>query len=241
MGPGAVLSHRDAATLHEIRYSNGTRVDVSTARERRGQDGIRIYRRRILAADDVTTVDAIPVTTVARTLLDLAEVLPKAQLSKALDEAERLGKLDVWALDETLERTRGRRGPAHANLRAALAEQAALGATLTRSELEDRFVALLDAHRIPRPRMNAWLGGMEVDALWPEQRLVVELDGYAFHHGRRVFHHDREKANTLVERGYRVLRFTHRHVTRDGARVAERLGRLLAGATPAPGSAAPLP
>lgn len=229
VGPGAVLSHRDAASLHEIRFSNGSLIDVSTMRERRPPRGIRLYGRRPLDAADITSVQGIPVTTVARTLVDLADVLARDQLSKVISEAERRGTLDVRAIEGALARTRGRHGPGPARIRAALQEHAALGATLTRSALEDRFVALLDAYRITRPRFNQWIpeANVEVDALWPAERLVVELDGYAFHSGRRPFQRDREKANALVERGYRVLRFTHRHVTHESADVAARLKRLL--------------
>lgn len=233
-GPGAVLSHRDAATLHEIRFSNGTRIDVSTNLERRHTKRIRIHGRRALDAMDITTVSGIPVTTVARTLVDLAEVLSKDQLLKALSEADRRGTLDLAAVHDALQRTRGRHGPGPARMRAALQSHAALGATLTRSELEDRFVALLDAHLIRRPRLNVWIpaAGVEVDALWPTEQLAVELDGYAFHSNRRAFQRDREKSNDLVDLGYRVLRFTHRDITQQGAEVAERLRRALANPYP---------
>lgn len=229
VGREAALSHRDAATLHEIRYSNGTVVDVSTPMERRGQRGIRIHGRSALDARDITVIDSIPVTTVARTLVDLAGVVPRDQLAKAVSEAERRRTIDVVAIEHVLSRVRGRRGPGIAKLRAVLAAHAALGVTLTRSELEDRFVALLDAQCIPRPRLNAWIAevGLEVDALWPAERLVVELDGYAFHHDRRTFERDRQKANDLVDLGYRVLRFTHRHVVDEPGDVAIRLRRAL--------------
>lgn len=243
VGPGAVLSHRDAASLHEIRFSNGTRIDVSTNMERRHTKKVRIHGRRVLDAAEITTVSGIPVTTVARTLVDLAELLTHDQLSKALSEADRRGKLDLRAVKASLLRTRGRHGPGPARMRAVLDEHATLGATLTRSELEDRFVALLKTHRLPRPRLNVWIpeAGVEVDALWPTERLAVELDGYAYHSNRRVFQRDRAKANDLVDLGYRVLRFTHRDVTREGTDVADRLRRALTTATPALESAAPLP
>ncbi len=230
VGPEAALSHRDAAALHCLRASRGSRIDVSTSADRRAAAGpIRIHGQRALAARDVTVVDAIPVTTVARTLVDLAGVVPRQTLSKALSEAERLNVLDVRAIEDVLSRVRGRRGPGIARLRATLETHAALGATLTRSELEDRFVALLDAHHIPRPRLNAWIAaaGVEVDALWPTERLAVELDGYAHHSHRRAFERDREKANALVDLGYRVLRFTHRHVVHEPDATARRVKRAL--------------
>ena len=88
-------------------------------------------------------------------------------------------------------------------MRTALAELAAIGAHVTRSELEDRFLALLDAHGLPRPRTNYGIEGMEVDAAWPEQLLVVELDGWGAHHTRRAFQDDRERGNALEAGGWR--------------------------------------
>jgi very-short-patch-repair endonuclease len=168
----------------------------------------------------VTVRRGVPATTVARTLVDLAGVVAQDQLAKALDEAERQRVLDVPALDAVLKRTRTRRGPGHKALREALAELAAGRIELTRSVLEDRFLALLDAHGLRRPRMNQWLGDVEVDALWSDERVVVELDGWAFHGTTRAFQRDRARANALVAAGYRVLRFTHDDVVRRPGVVA---------------------
>jgi very-short-patch-repair endonuclease len=227
MGPNAALSHRDAAALHGLRLSNGALIDVSTSAARKGGVGVRAHARVTLDLADITTVDAIPVTTVARTLVDLAGIVPPDNLAKTLSEAERLGKLDVRALDAALKRTRGRHGQGHQALSAALAELVHHGPRLTRSELEDRFVALLDAHSLPSPHMNARIEGVEVDALWPAEGVVVELDGYAFHRGARSFQRDREKTNDLLLAGYVVLRFTYEDVVRRPAATAERVARAL--------------
>jgi predicted transcriptional regulator of viral defense system len=162
-GPGAVLSHRDAAALHDLRSSGATRIEVSTPAKSR-PTGIQVHGRRSLAAEDVTTVDGIPVTTVARTLVDLAGVVHHELLAKALSEAERQHKLDVRAIERVLERTRGRRGRDHAAIRAALAELRDHGTTLTRSSLEDAFLRLIDDAGLPRPKTNATMGTYEVDA-----------------------------------------------------------------------------
>jgi very-short-patch-repair endonuclease/predicted transcriptional regulator of viral defense system len=228
-GPGAALSHRDAAALHGLRSAHDGRIDVTTTLRRRvKQAGIAIHNTAALSPLDVITIDAIPVTSIARTLADLAAVVPDDQLAKALSEAERRNVLDVTAIEAVMERTRHRPGPGHANLRAALDEHRRRGAQLTRSELEDRFRALLDRHGIAAPRMNAHLHGYEVDALWPTHRLVVELDGYAFHRDRRAFQRDRDKANALTAAGYTVLRFTHDDILRRPARTAAHLRALLA-------------
>jgi hypothetical protein len=231
-GPGAVLSHHEAAALHALISSPRTKVDVTVA-GRRHVLGVRIYRVERLAPEDVTAVDGIPATTVARTLVDLAAVAPQQTLRKALEEAERSHRLDVRAIEESLKRTRGRNGPGHERIRCALRELARTGATVTRSELEDRFLALLDAHGLPRPSANAWTEAMEVDAVWPEARLAVELDGWDAHRTRDAFQRDRTRSNDLQAAGWTILRFTHADVMHRPAETAARIGRLLAQAAAA--------
>lgn len=229
VGPGAVLSHRDAAQLHGLGTFGGVRIDVSTAAGRRGTNRIRVHARRLLDADDVTTVAGIPTTTVARTLVDLAEVVTHERLAKACSEAERQRTLDVTGIEETLKRRRGRRGPATSTMRAALAELESRGVTLTRSRLEDRLLPLLDAHGLPRPATNVYVDGCEADAVWHGQRLIVEMDGWAWHNTRRAFQRDRDKTNLWTGRGWTVLRFTHDDVTRrpreTAAAIAAQLSR----------------
>ncbi len=228
VGPGAALSHRDAAALHGIRPSNRSTAEVTSARRGRSAHhaGITLYRAKLTPAD-VTVRDAIPVTTVARTLVDLATTIPRDHLAKALSEAERLDLLDVGALAAARARTRGRRGEGDHALREALAEHAKLGATLTRSSLEDAFSSLIRQAGLPTPRLNAHIEGFEVDALWAEERLIVELDGFAYHRSRRAFQHDRTKDAELTANGYNVMRFTHDDLTRRPDRVATLLAGLL--------------
>jgi len=214
VGPQAALSHRDAAALHELRPSNRPRIEVSTTHERNSTAKLDVYRRRCLDVRDVTTVERIPVTTVDRTLIDLAEVLVQRALTKVCGEAERQRTLDVKAIEEAIGRVRGRRGASVSKVRAALAELAAHGAQFTRSPLEDRFLSLLAAHDLPRPATNAYVEGYEGDAVWAAERLVVELDGWDAHKTRRAFQHDRTKANALTATGWTVLRFTHDDVSR---------------------------
>jgi predicted transcriptional regulator of viral defense system len=220
VGQGAALSHRDAAALHGLRPGGGSRIDVSTPAERRSTERIRVHGRRALDARDVTQVDGIPVTTVARTLVDLAEVVAADALRKALSEAERQLVLDTKGIEEALERVRGRRGPATAKLRAALDELRQHGATLTRSPLEDRFLSLLDVYDLPRPATNVLVAGYEWDAVWRADRVAVELDGWDGHKTRLAFQHDRTKANTLTAGGWTVMRFTHPDVMERPAMVA---------------------
>lgn len=228
VGDGAALSHREAAALHELRPSNRSRIDVTTAaRGRRRQVGIELHRTRSLDPHDITTVAGIPVTTVARTLVDLAGVVPRDHLAKALREAEHRRVADLHEIEDAMRRTKNRPGQGQANLRAVLAEHRRRGTQLTRSVLEDRFIALLDAHGLPRPLTNAPVHGHEVDAFWPARRLVVELDGWARHKDRQAFQHDRDKGNALTAAGCTVLRFTHDDVVRRPAEIAERVRALL--------------
>ena len=236
VGSSAVLSHRDAATLHGLREGGGTRIDVSTPADHAGTERIRVFGRRRLDARDVTTVDGIPVTTVDRTLVDLGEVLAHQALVKVCGEAERQLVLDVTGIEEALGRVRGRRGRSAAKIRAALADLAAHGVTLTRSELEDRFLSLLKAHDLPRPATNAYVAGYEFDAVWHALRVAVELDGWDGHKTRRAFQRDRIKGNAIQAAGYALLRFTHADVVRRPDEVAADVARQLSRAA---GSARP--
>ena len=225
VGRGAVLSHRQAAALHGFRTAGGVRIDVTSTGRAGNQSGIRTHHTRSLDDRDITTRRGIPVTTVARTLVDLAGVVPKDHLYRALREADRLRLLDVKALEACRTRMKTRRGPGDRALKEALAELKAMATTLTYSALEDAFLALLKRAGLPKPEVNVVIEGMRVDMLWREQRVVVETDGWAFHNTRQAFEADRTRDAHLTAAGYRVLRFTHRQVL-DGAHVLEALRRL---------------
>lgn len=204
-GDGAVLSHRAGAALHGLLKSATARIEVSCARRCQPSRSLRPHQTRTLAPQDITTVEGIPVTSVARTLLDLADVAPARQAERALHQAEILGVFDLTALDDVLARANGRRG-ARA-LRQAL-ELHRRAPALTRSGLEDAFLALVDAAALPRPLMNTPLHGFTVDAYWPEHGVVVELDSYKYHRTRRVFESDRRRDIVLQNAGLRTARVT---------------------------------
>ena len=228
-GPGAVLSHRSAAALWGMRPSGSGIVEVSvpTRSGRRPRAGLRV-RRVTVSADDLTEREGIAVTTPARTLLDLAEVVPRRALERALDEAEYLRLFDLSALFAAVGGNTGRRG---AGILKSVLETHGAGTTLTRSELEESFLALCRTSGIPRPKVNARLGRLTVDFLWPDHRLVVETDGHTSHATRRAFERDRARDARLTVAGYRVVRFTYRQVTREANAVAASLRALL---TPSP-------
>ena len=144
-------------------------VDVTVARNRRHRRGMRFHRVS-LPPDEITVLHGIPVTTVPRTLFDLAAVLDTRQVERALNEADYLRLADRLSLPALLDRHPRRAGAAA--VRAALALRAS-GATVTRSELEERFLDLLDDAGLPRPLVNTLVLGLEVDCAWAEPRLIV--------------------------------------------------------------------
>lgn len=225
-GPDAVLSHRDAAGLHGLRPANHARIDVTTTADRTSTARIRVCRTRSLDGKDIATVYGVPVTTVARTLVDLAGTIPRDHLARAVKEAERRNVFDLRAVEATLARTRGRRGPGHRALREAIAEYVALGLSATDSALEDAFLRLTQHAGFPRPTVNAHVEGFRVDAVWRTQQIAVELDGWQHHHTRHAFERDRERDAALTAAGWRVVRFTHRQVTQRPGHVVQTLRRL---------------
>jgi predicted transcriptional regulator of viral defense system len=232
-GPGALLSHRSAAALHGLRPANASRIEVSTVWHRASSPGIRVHGRRRLAPEDGAVVRGVPVTTVERTLVDLAEVLRPEQLLQALGAAEEARSADVHAIERALARVRGRPGRGHAAMRAALDEMRARGGDRTRSDMEELFLALVARAGLPRPRTNVWFpapdgGGVEVDAVWRSERVAVELDSWRHHRGRDAFQRDRTKGNALTLEGWTVLRFTWADVRTRPAHVAATVTRALA-------------
>ena len=223
-GPGAVLSHRDAAALHGMRKPPESRkVSVTTSSAARAIPGLSLYRRRVLTEEDRTVVRVIPVTSPARTLVDLAPMLTAGQLQSTLGEADRKGLLDVAAVERALARVKSRHGQGHRRLRDALGAHAQYGAVLARSWLEERFLDLVLTAGLPGPLLNAPAAGFEVDALWPDHGVIVELDGWADHKERAAAARDRDKTNRLQVAGYVVLRFLHGDVVGDPERVVSAL------------------
>lgn len=223
-GPDAMLSHRSAAALWGLRASNAI-VEVTAPGRRRGRAGVVVHRVRTPDPDDRTLRERIPVTSVPRTLLDLAEVLRPQQLERAIEEAERLRLFDGRAVRQLRERSRGRIGLRRLG---AVLSRDPLNAAETRSELERRFLALCRDAGLPAPAVNTIVAGYEVDAVWPDQRLVVELDGHAFHRTRAAFERDRIRDAALQLAGFRVLRFTYRRIEAEPTAVVESVRSLLA-------------
>jgi very-short-patch-repair endonuclease len=228
-GRGAVLSHRAAGDHSGIHRSDAP-ISITVARHCYGPPEINVHRSGSLEPADVTVIEGIPLTSVPRTLLDLAAVVTKQELARAVDRSERLEVFDLTAVENLLQRANGHQGVGA--LRKAIA---AWQPRHTRKELEDRFQDLLEATNLPLPSQNVLLQGErnlhEVDAYWPGHHLVVELDSYAYHRTRRDLQHDADTNADLELAGYRVVRLTWDDVTSHRSRTIARLRKLLASDT----------
>jgi hypothetical protein len=240
-GPDAVLSHWSAAALWGIRPNSREAVDVTVPRRSRTSSRIRCHLS-YLPPDETTVEDGIPVTTVARTIFDLAAVSPEETVESALGEAEYLrlhDRVSLWDLLERHPRHRGavairtcltRRGQKDRNREPPPPDR-------IRSPLEERFLPFIDQNRLPRPRLNAWIeaGGEwhQVDCLWPASKQVVEMDGWAGHSTRRAFRDDRARDRRLRVAGYGVTRLTWDQLDDEPDQIAADLrGLLITPATP---------
>ena len=215
-GPGAVLSHRDAARLWEIRQSIASMIDVTVPSQngRIRRRGIRVHRSGRLTREEVTTRSGIPVTTVARTLLDLADVLDGQALQRAVTEAEYTNRFDLTSLNAVVEGNPGRRGR-------KLLEAVDGRRHRTRSPLEDRFLRLVERYRVEEPQSGVWIEGYEVDFIWTRAGLVVELDGVAAHTTRAALSADRLRDRRLWRAGLRTMRLTADALDAEGEVLAD--------------------
>jgi hypothetical protein len=227
-GTGAVLSHRAAAEHHVILDHRGRRlIDVSAPQRPSRHPGLRIHEVANLTHSDRMVVDRIPVTTVARTLLDLAASEPRA-LEYAFAGAERRGLLDLSELDAVIERSTGRRGVARARLIRAEFQQTP---EFARSQDERRFLTFCRRYGIQRPKTNLWVSipndGFEVDFSWPEQRLIVEMDS-SWHDDTLTRKRDAHRDRALTAAGWLVIRLRRHHLTHAPEATAARIKALLA-------------
>ena len=169
-------------------------------------------------------MDRIPVTSPARTLVDLAEVLSERRLADAVHEAEVQRVFDLGEIERVLNGVAGRRG--RHKLRRVIAEYDG-GPPVTRSDAERVFLRLCADHAIPTPQSNVSIGGYEVDFYWHDARIVVEVDGGATHFTRKAFHEDRRRDRALAALGIQVLRVTWRDLQTGGAGLAREVARVL--------------
>lgn len=224
-GPDAVLSHRSAAAQWGI-ASSSWKTDVTAPHGKHNRKTIRAHTAR-LHLEDVTTRDGIPVTSVARTILDLSAQLPVDTLTNLIENADRKHLFDLRAVDRAIARRPRVAGVAR--LKTALATYR--GAAETRSNLERQFRRLIAGAGLPEPQFNVVVAGVTVDVWWPQWKLVVELDGEPYHISPRAFESDRIRDATLQKADIRVLRVTGERLDNAPAAV---LDDILALRRPAP-------
>lgn len=230
-GEGAVLSRFSAAKTWGILNDDGRRFDVVAPGRSGGrvadQKLIDLRRTRRLSKDDVTVLRGIPITTVGRTLVDLAGGAGPRRVQRAVHEAEVMGLLDVEAVLATIERNPGRRGTRM--LRAALGVSAPDPGN---SKFATRFFSLCMDYGLPTPKLGVHVDGgdrlYEVDALFEAERVIVELDGRQVHGTARNFQTDRRRDSVLAARDYQTLRYTWHRLCNEPAAIANELRRILA-------------
>jgi very-short-patch-repair endonuclease len=222
-GEDAVISHRSAAELFGLLPESGGDVDIEVTVAGRHvglRAGVRRHRVAKLPQQDVTTVRGMRVTSVARTICDLAATESLAEVERAFQEALYRRVVTLRALAAVLAREPTRRG-------APVIRTLIRDPRLTRSERERLILKLIEQAQLPRPVTNVRLEGHLVDVFWPDQRLVLEFDGWGAHGHRPAFEKDRKRDQMLVAAGYRVLRVTDRQLLDEPLAVIARIAQAL--------------
>jgi very-short-patch-repair endonuclease len=205
-GPEALAGYRSAGAMWAV-LRRPQRIEVTTPRGRKPKRGMTVHRSRLIHDEDRALIDNIPVTSLARTLVDLADVLPEKQLANVVHEAEVKRLFDRKPIERVLERLPGRKG--RHKLRRVLSAYKDVQ-PFTRSRRERLVLRMCEEHGLPKPRTNTWVGSQEVDFYWPEAQLALEFDGGAVHRTTRAFHEDRKRDRALAVKGIHVVRATDR-------------------------------
>ena len=226
-GPGSVVSHGSAAYLRGYLRCppslDHVHVTVTSGAPRR-RPGIALHHARNLAPSDIEEIDGLLVTSTARTLLDLAASASDSEFEEAFDEAVFRRRARRAEIESILARNPGAKG----SRRLRELWEAEVTGERNRREAEKRMAALIRNAKLPRPRPNAPIGPYTVDFLWPDHRVIVEIDGFATHRKRRSFEADRARDADLGSQGYAVVRFTWRQIVGEPYVVVARLAARLA-------------
>lgn len=226
-GADATVSHTTAAGLWGI-LPEGDRSDhvhvTVPGRNAGPREGVCVHRTAVLNRDEIAIRDGLRLTSPARTICDVAGIAPVREAEAALAEARVQGLVTDRQLHAVIERTPTMKGSAV--VRALLRSEVETG--YTRSRAERVMVKLTRAAALPRPLLNQRLLGYVADFLWPQQRLVLEVDGYKYHRHRAAFERDRRRDQLMVASGYRVLRITWRQLRDEPLFVVARLAEALA-------------
>jgi very-short-patch-repair endonuclease len=224
-GPEALAGYRSAGTMWGVmRWPR--RIEVTAPRGRKPKKGVIVHRSRLIHDEDRARIDNIPVTSLARTLVDLADVLSEKQLANAVHEAEIKRLFDGRQIERVLHRLPGRKGR-HKLTRVLTAYRDVQ--PFTRSRAERLVLEMCQDHGVPKPRTNTWVDIHEVDFYWPEANLVLEFDGGAVHRTTKAFYEDRKRDRALAARGIHVIRATDRD---EPASLADEIRKILSVRTP---------
>ncbi len=219
-----MASHGSAAYLWGLyRYAPET-IDVTAPIRRRAKRRFRVHFSSILAAEDRGECEGIPVTSLPRTLLDLAIRAQPHQLERLLERAEELDLLDVVSVEAVLDRAGGHRGRGRLGRALAIYRP---DPAFTRSRFERLFLRLVRAAGLPAPAMNLNVEGYELDAYWPDLRFAVELDLFETHGSRAAFERDRLRQEQLKLLGVEMIRVTRPRLQREPDAVLDNLSALL--------------
>jgi very-short-patch-repair endonuclease len=224
----AVIGGRTAASIWGMLDGAPSEIDVTVVGRNAGpRQGVRIRRSQTLTGKDLRWRSGIPLSSPARTLIELAAVLSRIELENALAEARFRSLVRDSELTGALARASSRSGaPALSRLLADMHAQGADPAR-TRSVYEQKLLQLIRDAELPKPFTNARVEGHVVDMIWPAQRLIVEFDGFAYHSDRKAFETDRRRDQDLVAAGYRVIRITARQLDQTPFAVVARLSQAL--------------
>ncbi len=227
LGEAALISHVDAAVLRGWFASGRRQVHVSVPAQHGGRSmpGIIVHRPRTLVAADRDVIRGIPVTSVARTLADLGDVVEPRRVRAAFIAAERARTLDMTAVDAVLNRSAGRRG---ARVLAEVVRAYDPRWAAVRSGLELTVLDLLGVHGVRPPEVDVWVADRYVaDFLWRAERLIVEADSTTFHQTPGARRADARRDHHLRAHGYRVLRVSDVAIADDPGAAAARITRAL--------------
>jgi very-short-patch-repair endonuclease len=223
-GKGALVSYQSAVWLWGFERNLEIPVHVSVRWRGHGQDAIGLHHCPALREEDVAETERLPVTAVPRTLLDYASTAKRTRLDRAIDQADRLGLLDLAAIDLITDEVRGHRG--RGPLRRAMVTYRESG--FTRSGGEKRMLAALADGGVRRPVVNNFIEGYELDFYWEQERFAVELDSWEHHRSRRSFEEDRKRQDELTMAGIEMVRITGTRLRREPRKVAMRISEHLA-------------
>jgi hypothetical protein len=222
-GAGAMLSHESAAWLWGLITWWPGNLEATVPTRGHAKADVGIHHSTILRDADRAVVEGVPVTAVARTLLDLAARRSSRRLTGAIDRTERFDLLDLSQIDELL----GRSGRHRGKRRLEKALEIYRDPVVSRARSELLFLDLVTKAGLPRPAINTFVAGHEIDAYWERERFAVEVDGWDSHRTRRAFEADPVRLEDLKLAGIDSIRVTARRIEREPESVAASLGRLL--------------